>query len=316
MMVRAVYILVLLIAQTAFGQTNNQYKYEIELGTDNDFLIIYTGTDRYYTYGINGAFRWLNNDDHFISKQFKQSLQSYSEINVNVEAYTPDYLSDGSIDPNEERPYAGWSYANYSVVMAFSVSYLRLGLDVGVMGPASQAGDIQNWFHSEITGDPELQGWVNQLPNQLGVNIRGSYGFEVLEGSSFDIYSTIEVSIGNIYINTRPMIHFRLGKFVPIQNSVGQDNQLLGSKQQVEFYFDTGFGAKVSAFNATIQGNLFNNDSLFEQDEINNLVFNGYFGFCFLKNRTSIEFKYHLATGELKSSEINRYASLSFAQRF
>ncbi len=308
--------LLLLVFTAVKAQQNDHYNYEIEVGHDNDFLIIYTGTDRYYTYGINMAFRWRDKESHLGNKLFKQPIKSYSEVKLNVEAYTPDYLSDGSPDPNAERPYAGWSYVNYSNVMAFEDAFLRLGLDMGVLGPGSQADDIQNWFHREITGDVELQGWENQLPNQLGINLRGKYGFEVIEGNWFDMYSTMDASIGNIYIYGRPMIHFRIGNFEPVQHSVGQDNQLLGKKKQSEFYFDTGFGVKVSAYNATIQGNLFDNDSLFDQDEINNLIFNGYFGLCFLKNKTSIEFKYHLATGELKSSEVNRYASLSFALMF
>ncbi|MEM7484176.1 MAG: lipid A-modifier LpxR family protein [Bacteroidota bacterium] len=311
-----VYIALGLFTHLVIAQETDQYDHEIELGTDNDFLIIYTGTDRYYTYGINGAFRWRNKENHFVAKRFKKAQQSYSEININVEAYTPEYLSDGSMDPNEDRPYAGWAYANYAIAMAFEHSFVRLGVDIGILGPDSQAGGIQNWFHREISGDVELQGWENQLPNQFGINLRGKYGFEIKEGQWFDIYSTMDTSIGNIYIYGRPMVHFRIGNFQPVQYSVGQDNQLLGNKNQKEFYFDTGFGAKLSVFNATIQGNLFDNDSLITQDEINNLVFNGYFGLCFLRNRTSIEFKYHLATGELKSSEVNRYASLSFAQRF
>lgn len=311
------YLLILLLLPiTILAQEKDTYSYEVEIGHDNDFLIIYTGTDRYYTYGINAAFRWKTKNEHFYFKIHKDYKSHYNEIQLNVEAYTPDYLSDGRVDPTEDRPYAGWSYIKYTQTIGFENTFLKLGVDVGILGPDSKAGDIQNWFHGEIIDDVELQGWENQIPNQLGINVRGKYGFEITDGNRFDMYSTIDVSLGNIYIHGRPMVHFRLGNFQPIQYSVGQDNQLLGKKNQNEFYFDTGFGAKLSAFNATIQGNLFDNDSLITLDEINNLVFNGYFGLCFLKNKTSIEFKYHLATGELKSSEVNRYAALSFAQRF
>ncbi len=309
------YLSILLLTTAAFSQETDFYDYEIELGHDNDFLIIYTGTDRGYTYGINGAFRWRNRKETFITKLFKKSRASYSEINLNIEAYTPDYLSDGSPDTNEERPYAGWSYANFTTALAFKKSFLHLGLDVGVLGPSSQADDIQNWFHREITDDVELQGWENQIPDQLGINLRANYGFDLKHTKLLDIYGTINSSIGNIDTYVKPAIHFRFGKFEPIQYSVGQDNQLLGKRKQVEYYLDTGFGAKFSIYDATVQGNIFDN-SLFEQDEINNILFNGYFGFCVLKNGTSIEFKYHLTTGELNSGDTHRYATLSFAQRF
>lgn len=309
-------IAMFLCSVIVFAQESDTYAYEIELGHDNDFFIIYTGTDRYYTYGINAAFRWKTNQQHFLFQQNENYVSHYNEINANVEAYTPDYLSGGAVDPNEERPYAGWSYINYTQSIAFNNSFLRIGADVGIIGPDSKAGDIQNWFHRQISGDAELDGWdENQLPNQFGFNIRGKYGMDITNNGLLNIYGTMDASLGNVYINARPMIHARFGKFEDIQYSVGQDNQLLGKKKQTEYYIDTGVGVKASAYNATVQGYIFDNNDLFAQDDINNFLFNGYFGLCFLKNKTSIEIKYHLTTGELESSEVNRYGTVSIAQR-
>ena len=310
------FITLFLFQTLTFSQEPNVYDYELEVGHDNDFLIIYTGTDRGYTYGLNGTFRWRNKNNIPFTKFINTPNSSYSAITLNIEAYTPDYLTDGSANPNEERPYAGWSYLNFTQAMSFDLSFLHLGLDIGILGPSSQADDIQNWFHREISGDVELLGWENQIPDQLGVNLKANYGFDFKQTEWFDIYGTLDGSIGNIHIFAKPAIHLRVGKFEPIQYSVGQDNQLLGKKKQIEYYLDTGFGARFSAYDATIQGNIFKDSSIFEQDEINNVLFNGYFGLCVLKNGTSIEFKYHLTSGELNSSDLHRYATLSFAQRF
>ena len=148
------------------------------------------------------------------------------------------------------------------------------------------------------------------------MNLRGIYGYDITGKGLFDLYGTVDASVGLINIYAKPMVHARFGKFAPIQFSVAQDNQLLGEKDQIEYFIDTGFGAKISAYNATVQGNIFDSDELFSQDELNNLIFNGYFGVCFLYNKTSIEMKYHLTTGELKSSEVTRYGSICIAQRF
>ena len=300
----------------ATGQEKDSYDYEVKIGHDNDFLVVFTSTDRYYTYGINAAFRWRGKRKAFLFKQSKSYRAHFNEVELNVEAYTPDYLSDGSIDANEERPYAGWSYVNLSQAIAFEKSFLRLGVDFGVLGPDSKAGKIQNWFHREISGDVELNGWNQQLENQFGINLNANYGFSISNTKIFELYSTIDISVGNIYTYARPMAHFRLGKFEPIQYSIGQDNQLLGKRKQFEFYFDTGFGAKGSLYNATLQGDIFDNKDLFDNSDINNLLFNGYFGICFLKNGFSVEFKYHMTTGEFYSTEAGRYATLEFAHRF
>lgn len=314
--------ILLILFILAFTKVNAQeeietYKYEIDIGHDNDFLVLYSDTDRYYTYGINAAFKWKGKDEKSFFSKNERYVSHYNEIGLNIEAYTPDYLPDGSVDPSEERPYAGWSYLNLTQATAFSNSFLRLGADVGILGPDSQAGAIQNWFHREISGDPELKGWgIKQIPNELGVNLKAQYGINVVMSGLFNLYGTFDASVGNIGIYGRPMANIRFGKFAPIQYSVAHDNQLLAPKKQSEIYFATGLGAEVSAYNATVQGNIFKNEDPFSQKDINNLIFNAYFGVSFLRNRTSVQLKYHLTTGELISSEANRYATLSIAQRF
>lgn len=300
---------------SSFAQETDSYNYEIELGHDNDFFLLVVESDRYYTYGINGSFKWKNKKEHFFFDKYENYQNHYSTVRFNIEAYTPDYLPDGSVDVTEERPYAGWSYGTYSQTIAFSKSYLRLGVDVGILGPDSKAGEVQNWFH-RLIDDVELQGWENQLPNQLGVNLKGTYGFGLYKRKSFDFYATADVSLGNIYIYAQPILNARLGKFASIQNSIAQSNQLLASKNQIEYFLDLGLGVKASAYNATIQGNMFQNNDLFSQDEINNFIFTSYVGLNFLYKATSVKLKYNVSTGNLNSSDINRYGALSIAQRF
>lgn len=162
----------------------------------------------------------------------------------------------------------------------------------------------------------ELEGWEDQLENQLGINLRGEYGLALLARKSFDMYTTVEGSIGNIHIYARPMIHFRLGKFMPIQYSVARQNQLLGKRGQEEFFLDLGLGSKISAYDATVSGNIFKGNELFEQKDINNFIFNGYLGLSYFKDRWSAVIKYHLNTSALNSSGINKFAVLSFGYRF
>lgn len=308
-------ICLIVIGTNIVAQEEDTYHYEIELGHDNDFFLLVVESDRYYTYGINGSFRWKNEKEHFFFKKYESYQNHFSSIRLNIEAYTPDYLSDGSVDETEERPYAGWSYATCSQTVAFTKSYLRLGVDVGILGPDSKAGEIQNWFH-RLIDDVELQGWEDQLPNQLGVNIKGSYGFKLYERKSFDLYGTVDASLGNIFIYAQPMLNARLGKFAAIQNTIAQSNQLLAPKNQVEYFMDLGVGVKTSAYNATIQGNMFSNNNLFSQDEINNFIFTSYVGVNVLYQATSLKLKYNISTGTLNSSDVNRYGALSIAQRF
>ncbi len=300
-----------------YSQKNDVYRYELEFGTDNDFLILYTATDRYYTYGINGSFRWLGRrEESYVGRQFPNKRGYYQSIGVSIEAYTPNYLPDGSPDPDEERPYAGWSYIDYKITYGFKDVFLRFGLDVGILGPDSKAGEVQNWFHRTISNDPELSGWEDQLPNQLGVNIRAQLGKSFYGAKWFDSYYMADVSIGTIFIYAEPTVGIRIGKFEDLGKSISQDNQLMGSTDQMEYFFELGGGIRLSAYNATIQGNIFENTSLLTQEEINNSIFQSQMGINLLWKRFAAKVVYHLSTGELTSTETHRYAELKITYRF
>lgn len=54
-------------------------------------------------------------------------------------------------------------------------------LKLGVVGPASQAEDVQSWFH-DVIGSDEPMGWDYQLPNEPIVNVGYTVAHEVARG--------------------------------------------------------------------------------------------------------------------------------------
>ncbi|MCV6631329.1 MAG: lipid A deacylase LpxR family protein, partial [Flavobacteriaceae bacterium] len=302
-----------LFLQLCLAQQNSV---EVEIGSDNDYKVSTAQTDRYYTYGVDAAVRWRRKTPHFLTRYFANLQQSMSEMQFHMEAYTPEYLNDGSIDPNEEHPYAGYSYFKYLHTMAFPKSYIRLGLDVGILGPASQAGKVQNWFHRTISNDVELQGWSEQLPNQFAFNLQLAYAKTLASGKYTDLYTYAEVMFGNIYVYGKPQLHFRFGKLRPIPYSLAQNNQLLDTANNWELFLDFGFGFKLSVYNATLQGQLFDGEQRFTYKQLNNMVYNGNIALGMRYKTTNFKIVYHVATGELHSTETHRYAAFSLAQQF
>ncbi|MCV6631568.1 MAG: lipid A deacylase LpxR family protein [Flavobacteriaceae bacterium] len=291
-------------------------KMEIEIGSDNDYKVTTAQTDRYYTYGVDIALRWKPTSPHYLSKYFPNKQNSMSEIQFHMEAYTPEYLQDGSVDPNEERPYAGWSYFRYVHSMAFQKSYLKIGMDLGILGPASMAGKVQNWFHRQISNDVELQGWDEQIPNQIGINLRAAYALSFWKTKYLESFGNVETVLGNIYIYSKPQIQFRFGKMQALPYSIGSNNQLMGNGKDWEAFLETGFGAKISAYNATLQGKIMDGRQLFTYQELNNVIYNFYMRIALRYRYTGIRITYHVATGELHSTETHRFAAFSLAQQF
>jgi hypothetical protein len=82
---------------------------------------------------------------------------------------TPDDISE----PNpgaDDQPYSGILYVD-SILYARKQGWTHAWqLKLGVVGPASQADDVQREWH-ELVGADKPQGWDTQLPDELVVNL-------------------------------------------------------------------------------------------------------------------------------------------------
>jgi hypothetical protein len=314
-MKRLLTILFISFTYYSFAQEppKNYYQYEVELGTDNDFLVVLTESDRYYTYGINAAFRWRNEQPIFLDNWFSKKIGYFQSVGLNIEAYTPDYEREGT---ETDRPYAGWSYAEFDVTYGFEKSFLRFGVDLGILGPDSQAGTIQDWFHGKITGDPILPGWSNQIENQFGFNIRAMYARTLYARKKFEVYGVADVSLGNIFAYVNPVVNFRIGKFNPLSSSAAFQNSLLANKSNKEFYLDVGVALKFSGFNATLQGDKIEEINFLNSEFINSIFFNGHLGGYYTSNKWTVGVRYMFSRGELNDNDSQQYTMLSGSFRF
>ncbi|WP_299677138.1 hypothetical protein [uncultured Dokdonia sp.] len=83
--------IVLFISVSSFAQTttdDDHYQPEVEIGTDNDFLVIVAESDKYYTYGINSTFIWRNEKSIFLDKWFSKKTGYFQSVGLNV-TYKP-----------------------------------------------------------------------------------------------------------------------------------------------------------------------------------------------------------------------------------
>ena len=309
-------IFLILLNTIAFSQEHKTYANEIELVTDNDYFVIYNTSDRNYTYGLSGMFRWKANENGFLNKLFKNNLGQSFSVGLNIEAYTPNYRNDDSNDDEIiERPYAGWSYAEFHSNYIFEKSYFRLGLEVGILGQASQAGAFQNYIHGHITGD-ELVDWSDQIPNQFGLNVVSSFAHEIYSVGFMDTYASVEASLGNIHTYLWPKLNFRLGKLNKINASVSTNNGLFSNNDHAEWFINYGIGFKVNGYNATIQGNIFDTNLTKPETQINHYIFTSHAGVQYSFKRFAAIFSMQFNTGEFDRTKNHSYGSLKILYRF
>jgi hypothetical protein len=196
----------------------------LTLTVEND---VFTGSDNNYTNGIGVT--WVSgavnaDDDGFVGRwtRFWSFLPFIADDGYTTQASwslvqemnTPDDIRD----PNpsaDDQPYSGILYVDNTL-------YARKGnwthawqLKLGVVGPASQADDVQREFHKLIGAD-KPQGWDKQLPNEPVVNLTYTVAHLVASGragpsAEWRVVPVATVGIGNYFTGAGAGIYGELG---------------------------------------------------------------------------------------------------------
>ena len=190
---------VLMLAVVASGvagcaaQSSASYDGAMTVTIEND---TFTNSDNNYTNGIGAT--WVSNDletydsESFVRKWEKfwsflpfvsdEGYQTYAAWSLAQEMHTPDDIEDPN-PPEDDQPYAGILYVD-SVLYARKERWAHAWeLKLGVVGPASQAEEVQKKFHELISADEPL-GWDTQLPNEPVINVSLTTAHLLGEGTS------------------------------------------------------------------------------------------------------------------------------------
>lgn len=254
--------------------------WEFSIRTDNDTLL---NSDRYYSNGL-----WLTALKTQGDRWFGWAIgnETYTGAQISL---TPEQI------PADDRPYAGWTYVSHfrgrlqddgsSVIWEFGA---------GCIGPCSNAQRFQDFWHSNVVDVPEAQGWPAQIEDEIGLQVRrvrqkplrhwlGDDG-----GLRADLERTTEFRIGNIFTDATIGIigRYGLGNMRGYYDGAGLDDMTPKRPVTREDHEPPGwvdrpgrawlgadeaflFGrveASLVARNSTIQGGVFNENSLFTQD--------------------------------------------------
>jgi lipid A 3-O-deacylase len=194
-------------------QSTGTYDGAVTVIVEND---TFTGSDNNYTNGIGAG--WSSNeintydDERFVRRWAKfwsflpfvsdDGSQTYASWSVAQEMHTPDDITDPN-PPEDDQPYAGVLYLDNVLYARRDRTTHAWSLKVGVVGPASQADNVQDWFH-EVIGSDEPMGWDTQLPNEPIVNVGYSVGHlwaqgDVGKSASWRLVPLGTVALGNYF---------------------------------------------------------------------------------------------------------------------
>ena len=191
----------------------------LNLYYENDALADH---DRYYTFGIKFAALFQSNAEEsglyklpFINNN---KATRYAAFSIGQQTFTPADKKTTEV-VEDDRPYAGWLWAGFSLFQVWDNQSDILELELGVVGPSALGEEIMTWFH-RVMGYDQPQGWHNQLNDELGLILAYNHNWKIElketdSGFEMDLIPNTGFTLGNVHTGINAGTRFRLGWNVP-----------------------------------------------------------------------------------------------------
>ncbi|WP_231464980.1 lipid A deacylase LpxR family protein [Pedobacter sp. Leaf132] len=292
------------------------FKNEFGFKTENDAYLA-TLNDRYYTNGLFIYYRRALNPANLTENIEKKTY----EISVGQKIYTP-YWGMVANKEDQDRPFAGYLYAGASYSVFYKKeSLIKTSVEIGTVGKNSLAQGAQEFLHKTV-GFYTPAGWDYQIRNELALNLSASYSKLLIRSNDnvVDLSGNGYANLGTTFSGLGASAVFRTGRLNQLFNSA-YHNAVIGEAKtkrlnNSEFFFYLKPQLNVVAYDATIQGSLFKNNSPVTFG-IKPVVFEQQFGVNYSSQRFTIDFNVIFKTKEVKSAaKAQNYGGLSLYYRF
>jgi len=254
---------------------------------DND-IIDYT--DHYFT---NGAGFELYHP--FVSTLpfatllpgLKYSTNFYS-LSLTQNMYTPLKLNKSEVLVGD-RPFAAYLTLSFQRISISAETKRRLytGFTIGVIGPGAMGNLAQDMIHDETP-----TGWQYQVKNDMIANYAVRFEQGIFSHKGIELAVVGAAQAGTLYNNLSAGIFMQVGNFNDRYSSVFQTtNPQKPFKNRVRYYFSLDLSNKLIIYDATLQGGMFNKESIYviAPDDVNRYVFTGTAGFGIGFGKYSLE---------------------------
>jgi lipid A 3-O-deacylase len=291
-----------------------EYKYEAGFKTDNDSYLA-QGSDRYYTNGLFLNFRFATDQEKLKPGLAKKIV----ELSAGQMIFNP--RSGFRPDPQtQDRPFAGYLYVGGAMSWFKNTEEnFKAGVQLGTTGPNSLAQDGQELLHKTF-GFYETAGWDYQIKNEAAINTSLQYArlLQRAENKKTDFVLEGYANVGTTFSGAGAALLFRAGNMEQLFNTSSFDARTgtKGPAQRNELFFYAKPQINYVAYDATIQGSMFNDDSPVTYD-VKPLVFSQQVGVNYSTTRLTFDFNVIFKTREIKSdATAHQFGSLSVNYRF
>lgn len=293
---------------------------------------IFGNTDQHFTHGTRLAWMssenkvpgWVKDAASYVPL-FDPGASKRIVYSFGQSIFTPDDIRQKGLIP-EDRPYAGWLYAGVGLVSVTGDRLDNLELDIGMVGPASFAEDIQKNWHKWF-GFQRPNGWDNQLKNELGILLsyerkwRRWVRFNAL-GLDGDVTPHFGVNIGNVLTQSASGFTIRIGSDLSNQYDYGPPrirpslpgSDFFLSDGGLSWYVFLGAEGRAVLHNIFLDGNSFRDSHSVDKKP---LVGDIQGGIAFIIGPVRLAYTHVFRTKEFGSQDhSDQYGAFSISARF
>lgn len=299
--------LVLLMAGSIFSQEDSTQlpripERYVSLHYDNDF---FSATDRYYTQGI--LFSFIHplvrySPFSYALIKLRGANLNYYGFHLQQDVFTPVSIRHEGIFYGE-RPFTATFFFSHSLVSINSRKQLliRTQLDLGIMGPAAKGEEEQKGIHKALNNIQPL-GWENQLANEPIINYNTQVEKGFVQRKHLAVMAGARLRLGTLYTDLGLGLHARLGIFSPYFNSLGLQNDPAKRRNKFKIYLDAKANLRGVAYNATLEGGLINQSSIYTlpPGDISRFLFDCSGAIVIAYKQVSLEYNRAYITPEFK----------------
>ncbi len=247
-------------------------KEAVQLYVENDSRWIKPNhkTDRHYTHGTKLVY--LTQPDWECLEDFSQ-WWNFAEEGETVDTavgyflgqhiYTPDHVSKPWLRSPEDRKFAGWLYVGLFAQRATDDVMDHVELNVGVIGPSSQAQQVQEEIHDLINSDDPI-GWEDQIGDEPAADFIFMRQQRIMDGclaptESTDVITEYGFTAGSVHRHLQAGVTFRYGQnlgktFIPGRLELPAGVSSLRDEPVESTYLFTRFAGRAIEHNRFLTG--------------------------------------------------------------
>lgn len=311
--IKKIGILIFLMEVSIIGFSQNKsttnFTKELLFKTEND-AYLFNLNDAYYTNGFMLNYNYA---------QEKKGVKKINSFELGQKIFTP-LIRVTNTPADIDRAYCGYLYLKYAQTRFINKdALLQFSGSLGVVGPASWGEGLQNTYHDWLRFS-RFTGWKYQIEDALGIDFGLTYASTLAATSGIKMVPVVQVNLGTTYTNASAGAMIVWGAFEINAESALWNARIStkeGTTKRKHEFFGYWYPQVIAqAYNATVQGGVFNKGSVAVTQEPSSIMYQQALGVCYASGRITGKVEYVYQSKETPSqTKSQRYGAFQISYR-